>query len=619
MSFLRKIGSGITGVGKKLADALRRFYKGERRERTGNRRAASLVALALLIAFALYYLGIIDFSLIDRPQSWQDHTEKTYSIWNDKTETPAETDERGEKDGKKDTSPDRVGSVEIEVHGKNKRPQAEEEIKTREALAEEGFYLTDSTYVPGTSAIGKISFSFSLPKRFSYRDMNSRTWKITTYDDGRMSTVEDTVKSERRPAVYLYMGYIIYDDRGGELYIIDKNGAVLNTIDESLIPAYARDTYGRPLFFTPYNYYADVPDTETVNEAGESEFTYRGAYLSGKNYYALYQGGYIYGVDYVEERDGRGLNFDFIPSYGLSDTYNKYRAGIASPKYSSFLDGSAALVTFMNWNYFSPYDPETPDVNAIVEAEKAYALLPTAEKLAAIENKTTPEDIYHISEKFPYLAAFNYNEGYATVVTSDVDEEPKYEATELRVVNTSGEIMFTSRKKYSNPEGAFCSDRYMLPLSRGEESVGHLYFDHGLMRIRKVSFDKFQLDEYGDFRVNSDVDVLVYPNGTEFPIPDGYTLKGYSDGILTLERNGLYGYMRYDGSWIAEATYKNAAAFHGGIGVLTKPDGTVGAVDTNGSVVIPFKYTYVSNRSDSLISAYSNDGGWELFGVFEKQ
>ena len=187
------------------------------------------------------------------------------------------------------------------------------------------------------------------------------------------------------------------------------------------------------------------------------------------------------------------------------------------------------------------------------------------------------------------------------------------------MINAYGNVMFTSRKKYQNKIlNAYCSDRFMLPLSKGEESIGSLYYDHGYMRLRKVSYDPFQLKQFKVFRVNMDADVLVDPNGKEFPIPEGYTLKGYSDGILTLERGGVYGYMNVGGTWIAEPMYNNAAAFHGGIGVLTRQDGTVGAVDVNGTIIIPFRYSYISNRSDELIAAYSEMSGWELFGVFTK-
>ena len=600
-----------------MKNILEKFKKNASSPSSG--RAAALVALALLLLFALYYVGVFDVSFLVRPASWDDHADRFYSIWDEKTEeTAPETDGETEKQTAEER-PDVVSSVELDVTGKPPVavPQVSE-LPTREALAEDGLYLTDGDYVPGASRLGRIIFPFELPREFSYRDMDVLSWDVTSYNDGRISKAKETVTTAPRPAIYLYMGYIIYDDCGIALYLIDKNGAVLMEYDPSYIPAFARDRDGRPLFCTPYSYYADVPATDEVNEAGEHTFTYRGALINAKNYYTVgYGGGYFAYSDYVEERDGRGLNFDFPAGYGISDAWGIYRAGIMSPKYSAFLDGTTGLVNFMNWGYFSLYEGERPDLDAITAAERAFAVMSTEQKLEAIKNKTTPEDVYHTSELFPYSAAYNYSGGYATVVTSDVDEEPKYEASELRVINTAGNVMFTSRKKYVNPQtDAFCSDRFMLPLTRGEESVGHLYFDRGYMRLRKVSFDKFQLDEWGDFRVNSDVDVLVTPYGREFGVPDGFSITGYADGVVTLCRAGVYGYFRTDGSWIADPVYKSASAFHGGIGVLCDADGKYGAVDTDGNVLIPFKYDYISNNSDGLIAVHSEKDGWETLGVF---
>ncbi|MBQ7670733.1 MAG: WG repeat-containing protein [Clostridia bacterium] len=607
---------------------LHRWFFAEKKEKRAYRgRAGALILLAVLIVFSLYYLGVFDVSFIERPDAWKDNAQKFYSIWFD-VEEPAQGGNRSSADPddppKKDQNktPDTVSSITIEIRSGHRGLDGVSRnhvYRTREELEAEGYYITDRDYDPASSELGRITFSFDFPDEFSYRKMKTRAWSVTTPDNGEPSSAEETSKTVDRPAVYLYMGYIIYDDCGKNLYIIDRDGSVLMEYDESYMPAFARDEYGRPLFYTTYKYWASVPSGETVGASGEPEYTLKGTYLTGKNYYALgYGGRYFTWVDYVEERDGRGLNFDFPASYGTPGSY-RYRIGIMSPKYSTFLDGKSALVNFMNWNYYSPYDYDVPDVQAIVDAEKAFSLLSDAEKRAARESKTTPEDIYHTSEVLPYLAAYNYNEGYATVVTRDVDEEPKYEAEELRVINTTGYVMFTPRKKYVDPEtDSFCSDRFLLPLSKGEDSVGHLYYDNGYLRLRKITYDKFQLDEYGDMRIQSDVDVLVNVYGTELQIPAGYTIKGYADGVVTLEKNGKYGYFRTDGTWIVEPTYKSASAFHGGIGVLTDEEGNVGAVNTDGHLILPFKYSYVSCRSDGLIAAYSYTGGWELFGVFTK-
>ena len=45
--------------------------------------------------------------------------------------------------------------------------------------------------------------------------------------------------------------------------------------------------------------------------------------------------------------------------------------------------------------------------------------------------------------------------------------------------------------------------------------------------------------------------------GKEYPIPSGYTLITYSDGVLLLRNNetGLYGCMNYKGAWIVQPEY----------------------------------------------------------------
>ena len=664
----------------KLKARYKRWLYSEKKEKTAfPKRTSALLITAGLLLFGLYYMGVYEFDLIERPESWKDNPSKLFSIW--QREDPADSGENDPGEGKNTPSgterkePERIPSVVLEFKGRTKRPGGEGAgistvFKTREELAGEGYYLTDRTYEPSSSVIGQIKFSYSLPSEFSYRNMQKRSWVITSYDDGKMSTAEDTEITVERPAISLYMGNIIYDDSGKALYIVDRNGTVTMNYNDSYLPAFARDASGNPLFYTNTGYYAEVPASSEINKYGEEEFTTKTAYITGKNYFILSGGkNYFIPSDYVEERDGRGLNFDYTADYGLTDS-NKQRVGIMSPKFSTFLDGRSALVNFMNWNYFDVYDPEKPDLAEVLEklkeqekkrAEEIESMkaaetaettketkttsapepetkgpgspgekgpettapagtAPPAENTTGTEPEEEPEDEIDLNELLPYPAAFNYREGYATVITDKgVDEEAKFEVKELRVINSYGDVMFNSQKKYQNKIlNAYCSDRFMLPLSKGEESVGHLYFDHGYMRLRKVSYDPFQLKEFKVFRVNMDADVLVDPSGREFPIPEGYTLRGYSDGILTLERNGVYGYMNVGGVWISEPMYKNASAFHGGIGILTRRDGTVGAVDINGTIIIPFRYTYISNRSDELIAAYSEKGGWELFGVFTK-
>lgn len=607
------------------------LYHGERKnlKNSGSHgRAGAVCVLFLLLFFALYYIGVFDIAFVERPEEWKQNAEKFFSIG--KSEKTPDDNAPSLPDSENGSTEKRPGTVHsVDIRPTLDREEKEDKInfatvfKTDRELELEGYYLTDADYREADFEVGLMTFDFDLPERFTYRTMLKRDWVTTSYDDGRASTVEDTEVTVDRPAIYLYMGYVIYDDCGRNLYLLDNGGNVLMEYDENYIPAFARDKIGEPLFYSTYSYYADVPVASEENEAGEEIVTEtRGAYLTGRRYFCLsYGGNYFVSTDYVEEREGRGLNFDFTSRYGITDSRLK-RVGLISPVIATFLDGKSAHVNFSRWNYFSKYDTDIPDLEEIYAKQKAFDVLPVEEKLALIEEKKTPYDEYDIDSILPYTFAYNYRENYAVVGTKDPDitgEEPKYETEELRVINTYGEVMFSSRKKtYNNEIKDYCSERYLPPLSRGEDSIGHFYFDHGLLRVRKLSYDQFQLEEYKDFRVNSDKDILVYPSGVEFPLPEGYTVKGYSDGIIVLEKNGLYGYMNYNGKWIAEPEYEYASAFHAGVGVVRSKNGKYAALNTDGGFVLPFRYDYLSNRSDGLIAAYSAEKGWEVYGIFTK-
>lgn len=599
---------------------------GDRRHSKGMSRPWAVLVMLLLVTCSLFYIGFFDVLFIPRPAAWQDNYKNLISSWTKKPEVPPSDTEPADDPLKPEPAIDERETVKsLDLYDTlkkktNSKLKGPESVKTDSELGAEGYYITDRTYSSDRCEVGLLTFDFTFPEKFSYGNMKKRDWVITEYDDGRMSTVEDTEVTVPRPAVSLYMGYIIYNDAGQGLYLMDRGGNILMRYNANYIPAYARTTDGRPLFYSTYSYYADTPVTVEEDESGiESVTETRNVLLTGRKYFALSNSGtYFTEVEYVEERDGRGLNFDFTDSYGITDG-DIVRVGIMSPKFSTYLDGTRNLTNFMSWNFFLREDVDKIDLEEIVTAEKEYEALTVEERLELIENEETPADIYKTEELLPYSAAYNYSEGYAVVVTKDTGEEEKYETEEVRVINTYGEMMFPSKKKYYNTDiKDYCSDRYLLPLSKGADSVGHLYFSNGLLRLRKVSYDWYQLDEFGVLRINSDKDVLVYPNGNEFPIPEGYTLRGYSDGILLLERNGLYGYMNTEGKWIADPEYVSAEPFAGGIGVMENKNGNYFAIDTSGNAIIPTGYTYISSRSDGLIAAYSEATGWRIYGIFTK-
>ncbi len=141
--------------------------------------------------------------------------------------------------------------------------------------------------------------------------------------------------------------------------------------------------------------------------------------------------------------------------------------------------------------------------------------------------------------------------------------------------------------------------RYYLPETRGTESLGYYIFDHGLMRVRTKSdyaYKEYVLQRYGDF----------------MHMPDDFDIISYSDGIFLLEKEGRYGYMSYEGRWIAQPTFTFARPFFEGLGVIGYENGKKGVVDTAGNFVLPMEFDQITDCSGGVITLYDKDYGWKI-------
>ncbi len=259
--------------------------------------------------------------------------------------------------------------------------------------------------------------------------------------------------------------------------------------------------------------------------------------------------------DYNDARDNRGLYFDYPRTYGLSD------------------NGFSRVFDEEEGTY--DYGTEWGDV--------------------------TYSDFTH---------AYAFSEGLACVASNR---------------NNGG--MFFINEQGARVQDTFVTflsghDRYFIwdyakPASFGIESLGFFYFDHGLTRVRYQVIDNYHWYTLGEARIVSDEDRLLRTDGTFFDLPGGFTLKGYSDGMILLEKDGRYGFMDYTGGWIAEPIYASATPFLLGLAVLETEDGRCGMIDTEGNIVLPFAYDHISGASDGRIAAYREDEGWTVYRVME--
>ena len=151
-------------------------------------------------------------------------------------------------------------------------------------------------------------------------------------------------------------------------------------------------------------------------------------------------------------------------------------------------------------------------------------------------------------------------------------------------------------------------DTYMLPDTYGIESLGMFRFDSGALRVRRRLVDPGN----GNF-AKSETQILIAADGSIITYPRSYELVGYSEGLMLLEKDGVYGYMDIYGNWIVKPSYTYAEPFSEGLAVVGYKNATYGMIDRNGDTALPKIYKYVSACSSGTIAAYSDKGGWTVY------
>ena len=218
------------------------------------------------------------------------------------------------------------------------------------------------------------------------------------------------------------------------------------------------------------------------------------------------------------------------------------------------------------------------------------------------EYKAAPDE-KKLSDYFKYYHLYNFSEGLCATVDRN---------SRITFRNTQGNAIVTRTGEYFGQNNRKLLTGYSEPVLKGIDSVGSLYFDYGYVMVRQVDIDS----QFRD-KISGDYQYLVDSVGQKYQIPTGYKLLAYSDGVLLLERNGYYGYYHVDGRWIAQPIYTYARPFAEGLGVIGFSGSKKGVVDTNGNLIVPFKYDYISGISSGVFSAYNEDG-WKIIAKLDK-
>lgn len=361
-------------------------------------------------------------------------------------------------------------------------------------------------------------------------------------------------------------------------------------------------TYVYPENFTEY--YATYTD---VVEARPAIALYMGYifYDNGTQLILIDQDGTILqGIDDTVtipayERDKNGLPLFYRMSW-VDGAYEKVYYRLSEDGKSFVLSDYDPILDGRGLTFDYPADYAMPDttVPARVQNEDETLVGYTKNGAALTETK--------------YRRAFSFQNGYAAVVGDENRQEMVFLGLNGRKA-LSGYKMYL-KKDYER----YVIESWRAPASYGIESIGSLYFDHGWVRVRRQIIDNWAYTVYNNEYVISDTEILINEKGETFPIPSGYTLKGYSCGMLLLEKDGRYGFMDYTGAWIAQPIYADATPFVSGLATLTTQDGRVGMIDTEGNIVLSFAYEHITQCSSGLVATYHKEDGWVVYQVVTK-
>jgi len=496
----------------------------------------------LTFAAIAYQRGYYDFTFIERPTDTLSASQLSVDTDSAHTDTePTDTDVTT------DTEP---VSADTDSAGDSETPEISETAAYLNSLPDAysvcayGEYrISDSVYDASTMSLARVTIDTVMPSEYSLREREVTAYDIEFTDKlGNVSTAKTV--TELRPAVEVYMDYIIVDD-GQYVTLFDQYGHVFaqNFDIDYYRPAYTRDSDDIPQFIS----------TE-LSKNGKSTITT----------YTMFQDGEFIISDYKDVLEGRGLYYNYPAYFGKADE---------SPKriYSN-TEGIFA--------YTSNYGTTAYRYN------DTYGYF----------NGVAAVTIYDDSIETPTLSYIS--DRYRTLITGSA---------------SSG-----NHGPYYNLSGRRVSSVYRLPETTGVESIGYLYFDHGLVRIRQQEYDFYHTYdslayEYGHHyaKCYTDSELILREDGSEFQLPRGYTVISYSDGIFCLMKDRKYGYFDYTGKWIVQPTYDSATYFSEGMAVVSK-GGKSALIDTNGNLLTPFVFDKIQPVSSGLIAAYEETVGWVI-------
>ena len=540
------------------------------------RIAALCVMLAMTVGSMMYLRGYFDFTFIERVPLQSAETVTAEVDTEPVTEAdPPETQVPETEPVESDTAelpPTQQGNEsKPETPTQSSTPAVQkptaksvtDAIKPAKTLQSQGYRAqTDGIYKNGRTVLAKLPLS-GLGKNFSYSQYEVRDTRVTEYEKGCIVTDEIFV-TEDRPSLTLRNGYIIRDVNGKMALLKPDGTTLLSEYDESAFRlTELRDENGKPLFASVKRVKEEVYPPIIKLEEYSKRPLFSGEYEEEPVEMVVEKLTY-----YTLSDDGKWVESDYI----AEDPPKETELGLQFDSPFDFGESDCDIVRYYSygrWGY---------------------------------KNAKTGETLIYPR----YTEAYNFHDGYAVAM----------DGYYMYFLNERGQAVF--QMAYAEPEQFQTYENITLPDTDGKESLGFYYFSHGLTRIRVRQ--NLVTYKYYYYIKESDDTYLYDVNGNRFPLPAGYTLRGYSDGVILLENNetGKFGCMNYKSEWIVQPEYTYVTPSLSGMIVVGSETGKKGLVDTMGNWILPQVFDYVSEPSGGLVAAYDKTVGWQVFRMMSK-
>lgn len=509
----------------------------------------------IVIAAIAYQRGVYDLTFVDRPEP-PSSTDSGTEV----TDTPTDTDAITDTDtsildtqDNTDTLPE-MSDIENFIAP----------IYSIPVLFDAGYIITDTQW--GTDyAIGRViptmevetegedtsvesqavHVSVELPYEFSLREREVEVPERIPDEEYSGYTTEMKTVTEERPAIEVYMDYVIVD-RGEYVDILSADGTLLTSDFDigQYKPAYTRDKYDRPLF----------KSVEPIR---------KGSKYTTTKYYYLNDNGELKVASYNDKTDGRGLYINYPSYFGKTDNagYNRYyssetelygyananghpRTDIKFTNAFNFSEGLAAVEYENGFIYFVNTSLHEKVISGTI-ASQSYR---NASSRRVFDQYVMPDTFGEESIGF-----FYFDHGLVRVRRQIIDA-PHYEMHEWREIASDEDIIIRA----DGTEFPIPTDYTALSYSNGmillSKNGKYGYMDHTGKWVVQPTLDGAKPFNEGLAVIESDGKMGLINTKGEYVIPTIFDYIGTpSGGIIPTwdESCGwiLFSKVLWDGEW----------------------------------------------------------------------